>query len=163
LFQPRQPRPDPVLLLPGHASGRYGRLHPGGRLSPPLGRGVLALAVLPGRGAGLLRRRPDRLAARPATGHRRGEPRLPRAPPPRAASLAEYLQLLRTRTLLLIILAQTFAVIILIPLLHFGKRFFMERHQLTEEQAGLSMGVMALAAGVLGTGLSGVLGDWLAR
>lgn len=42
-----------------------------------------------------------------------------------AGSWKQYRQLLTNRSLLLIILAQTFSVIILIPLLHFGKEFLL--------------------------------------
>ena len=43
-----------------------------------------------------------------------------------AAGLKPYLDLLKTRSLLFIILAQTFAVITLMPLLHFGVEYFKE-------------------------------------
>ena len=46
--------------------------------------------------------------------------------------LADYVQLLKNRSLFLIILAQTFSVIILIPLLHFGKKYLLDRHNLTK-------------------------------
>jgi predicted MFS family arabinose efflux permease len=74
-----------------------------------------------------------------------------------------YRDLLKNRTLLLIILAQAFAVIIIVPLLHFGVRFFELKHKMTKQEATLSLGLMALAAGFLGTWLSGVLGDKLAK
>lgn len=75
---------------------------------------------------------------------------------------SDYLQLLRNRSLLLIILAQTFSVIILIPLLHFGKQFLIDRHDLTEKDATRVM-LVIMVAGALGIVLSGVIGDRLAR
>ncbi len=78
-------------------------------------------------------------------------------------TLRDYVALLRNRTLLLIILAQTFAVIVLIPLMHFGKEFFIEARHMSEEQASLALGILVLAAGALGNVLSGVIGDRLAK
>jgi predicted MFS family arabinose efflux permease len=78
-------------------------------------------------------------------------------------SLKDYLRLLKTPTLLLVILAQAFAVIILIPLIHFGTEFFVEARGMGPEEARIAMGLMALIAGALGNSLSGVIGDRLAR
>jgi predicted MFS family arabinose efflux permease len=94
------------------------------------------------------------------------------ADPPRGASegaqhgmpaggMSEYLKLLRTPTLLLIILAQAFAVIILIPLIHFGIGFFEETRHMNPKDARLALGVMSLVGGVMGIGVSGILGDQL--
>lgn len=77
--------------------------------------------------------------------------------------LVPYLDLLRNRTLLLIILAQAFAVTFLVPLLHFGVGFFEEERGIPAEKATLLLGVIALVAGAAGNMLSGVLGDWLNR
>jgi predicted MFS family arabinose efflux permease len=74
-----------------------------------------------------------------------------------------YLALLRNRTLLFIILAQAFAVIILVPLLHYGVGFFESKHGMPKDRATLTLGVIALVAGGLGNTLSGILGDRLAR
>jgi MFS family permease len=74
-----------------------------------------------------------------------------------------YLGLFRNRTLVLIILAQAAAVIIIVPLLHFGVRFFEIKHQMKKLEATLSLGMIALVAGSLGTWASGVLGDRLAK
>ncbi len=74
-------------------------------------------------------------------------------------TLRDSLQLLRTPTLVLIILAQAFAVICLIPLIHFGTRFLEQSRGMNGDEARLWMGGMALLAGALGTGLSGWLGD----
>jgi predicted MFS family arabinose efflux permease len=77
--------------------------------------------------------------------------------------LRDYLRLLRTPTLLLVILAQAFAVIILIPLIHFGVQFFVESRGMHKKEARIALGVMALIAGALGNSLSGVIGDRLAK
>lgn len=74
-----------------------------------------------------------------------------------------YKSLLGNRTLMLIILAQAFAVTFLQPLLHFGVPFFEKERSMTNEQATLTLGVIALVAGGLGNMLSGVIGDRLAR
>lgn len=74
-----------------------------------------------------------------------------------------YRALFGNRTLMLIILAQAFAVTFLQPLLHFGVPFFEAERGMTNEQATLTLGVIALVAGGLGNMLSGVLGDRLAR
>ncbi len=77
--------------------------------------------------------------------------------------LRPYLDLLRNRTLIFIILAQAFAVIILAPLLHFGVEFFETEHGMSKSRAALTLGSVALVAGALGNSLSGVLGDRMAR
>ncbi len=102
----------------------------------------------------------------------------PAAPPPPAAGMTApassrggrlmreirpYFDLLRNRTLFLIILAQAFAVMFLQPLLLFGVGFFEQERAYTKEQATVSLGVIALVAGGLGNLLSGVIGDRLAR
>lgn len=75
----------------------------------------------------------------------------------------EYLVLLKTPTLLLIILAQAFAVILIIPLIHFGARFFEDSRGMGPKEAKYFIGLMALVAGTLGNSVSGWLGDRLAR
>ena len=85
------------------------------------------------------------------------------APAGTPGGLAPYVALLKNRTLMLIILAQAFAVMILVPLLHFGIAFFEQERGMTKVQATTSLGVTALVAGVVGSVLSGVLGDRLAR
>jgi MFS family permease len=92
----------------------------------------------------------------------------PRAHPPEgsldpAGKLADYSRLLRNRTLMLIILAQAFAVTFLVPLLHFGVGFFVKERHIPLKQATLTLGIIALAAGGLGNSLSGILGDRLAK
>jgi MFS family permease len=77
--------------------------------------------------------------------------------------LRPYLNLLKNRTLILIILAQAFAVIILVPLLHFGVEFFETKHGMSKQQATTTLGAIALAGGAAGNLLSGYLGDRLAR
>ena len=93
--------------------------------------------------------------------------------PPRGASegahhgmhgggLGQYLHLLRTPTLLLIILGQAFSVVTLIPLIHFGVKFFEDERGLGPQEARL-LAVVFLVAGVCGMVVSGLLGDRLAR
>ncbi|MBI1917532.1 MAG: MFS transporter [Planctomycetes bacterium] len=79
-----------------------------------------------------------------------------------ADKLAHYVRLLKTPTLLLIILAQAFAVAVLVPLVHFGKKYLEEGRALTEKQAGVSM-LGILVAGIVGNLLSGLIGDRMAR
>src|SRR5262249_21620561 len=74
-----------------------------------------------------------------------------------------YLELLQNRTLLLITLAQAFAVIILVPILHYGVGFFEDKHGMKPVEATRTIGIIALIAGALGNSLSGVIGDRLAR
>ena len=74
-----------------------------------------------------------------------------------------YLGLLRNRTLLLIILAQAFAVMFLQPLLLFGVGFFEDERGFSKKQATTTLGLVALVAGGLGNMLSGVLGDRLSK
>jgi len=78
-------------------------------------------------------------------------------------SWSQYLQLLRTKTLVLIILAQAFAVFFLVPLIHFGVEFFVASRGMPKKEARIALGLIALVAGALGNSLSGVLGDRLAR
>lgn len=83
--------------------------------------------------------------------------------PVRGGGVREYLRFFRTPTLLWIILAQAFAVIILVPLIHFGVEFFVQERGLEKDRARIALGVIALVAGGLGNTLSGVIGDRLAR
>ncbi|HEX7901181.1 MAG TPA: MFS transporter [Planctomycetota bacterium] len=76
--------------------------------------------------------------------------------------LKAYLRLFRTPTLLFIILAQASAVIILVPLIHFGVEFFVDERGMEPAGARLALGVIALIAGAVGSSLSGVIGDKLA-
>jgi predicted MFS family arabinose efflux permease len=77
--------------------------------------------------------------------------------------IAPYWQLFKNRTLMLIILAQAFAVMILVPLLHFGVRFMEAKFNMTKTEATMTIGGISLAAGILGNCLSGVIGDQLAK
>lgn len=81
----------------------------------------------------------------------------------RPHGFGQYLELLRNRTLMLIILAQAFAVMILVPVLHYGIEFFQKERGMTKVEASLALGVIGLVGGVVGSGLAGVLGDRLAR
>jgi MFS family permease len=74
-----------------------------------------------------------------------------------------YLQLFKNRTLMLIILAQAFAVVILVPLLHFGVRFMEGKFHMRKLEATLTIGGISLVAGILGNWMSGVIGDRLAK
>jgi len=77
--------------------------------------------------------------------------------------MKEYIQLLKTKTLLLIILAQAAAVIFLVPMIHFGVEYVVEARDMDKKSARVALGLMALVAGLIGTSISGVLGDILAR
>ncbi|HXG61636.1 MAG TPA: MFS transporter [Planctomycetota bacterium] len=83
--------------------------------------------------------------------------------PVRGGGVREYLRLFRTPTLLWIVLAQAFAVIILVPLIHFGVEFFVQERGMEKGRARIALGVIALIAGGLGNTFSGVIGDRLAR
>src|SRR5207249_8746802 len=84
--------------------------------------------------------------------------------PPRGASegahhgmqlggVRQYVQLLKTRTLLLIILAQACAVFMLVPLIHYGVKFFEDARGMGEKEARIALGLIALVAGALGNSL----------
>lgn len=75
----------------------------------------------------------------------------------------QYLKLLKNRTLMLIILAQAFAVMILVPILHYSIEFFQKERGMTKVQASLALGVIGLVGGLIGSGLAGLLGDRLAK
>lgn len=75
----------------------------------------------------------------------------------------QYFKLLRNRTLMLIILAQAFAVMILVPILHYSIEFFQHERGMTKVQASLALGVIGLVGGLIGSGLAGLLGDRLAK
>lgn len=81
----------------------------------------------------------------------------------KSGGMKEYLGLFRIPTLMLVIFAQAFAVFILVPLIHFGAKFFAEAFSQPEERVKIGVGILALAAGGLGTFLSGVIGDRLSR
>lgn len=91
----------------------------------------------------------------------RGGPGKPEEPPPQG--VRQYFGLLRNRTLMLIILAQAFAVMILVPVLHYGIEFFQKERGMTKVEASLALGVIGLVGGVIGSGLAGLLGDRLAK
>jgi MFS family permease len=75
----------------------------------------------------------------------------------------EYVHLLKTPTLIFVILAQAFAVIILIPLVHDGVQFFVDTRGMSPEGARITLGMIALIAGGIGNTLSGLIGDRLRR
>ena len=79
-------------------------------------------------------------------------------------SWSDYKRLLRTPTLILIIFAQAFAMVLLVNLIHFGARFFEEPpRSMDPKVAKESLGVMALIGGAGGILVSGWLGDRLSR
>lgn len=81
----------------------------------------------------------------------------------KAGGIKEYLGLFRIPTLMLVIFAQAFAVFILVPLIHFGAKFFTDAFAQPEERVKIGVGILALVAGGLGTFLSGVIGDRLSK
>jgi MFS family permease len=90
----------------------------------------------------------------------------PRTAAPHAhapSPLRSYLGLLRTRSLLYVILAQACAVVVLIPIIHFGVHFFEETRGMAAREARIAIGLIALIAGSLGNAVSGVLGDRLSQ
>jgi MFS family permease len=97
--------------------------------------------------------------------------REPRGPAPsgsmsvmsaRRLGFGGYWLLLRDRPLFLLILGQTFAVVMLVPMLHFCVEFFQADRGMTKLEATTSFGLTALIAGALGSVISGVVGDRLA-
>ena len=75
----------------------------------------------------------------------------------------DYVELLKTPSLLLIIFAQAFAVVILVPITHYGVEFFITARDMEPNDARNALGIVALIAGIAGIGLSGILGDRLSR
>lgn len=76
--------------------------------------------------------------------------------------LKQYLSLLRNRTLLFIMIAQSFAAFALIPLVHFGKEFFKDVKGWTGGQITAALGV-GMLAGIFGSIISGAVGDRLSK
>ncbi len=93
----------------------------------------------------------------------RGGEQAAAAPVEKVRGIRPYLSLLKNRTLLLIILAQAFAVIILVPLLHFGVEFFEAERHMEKKAATTTLGLIALIAGAFGNLLSGWIGDKLTK
>jgi hypothetical protein len=62
-----------------------------------------------------------------------------------------------------VIIAQAFAVLFLVPLLHFGSGFFQEARGMRADEASRTLGIMALIGGGLGSTVSGILGDKLSK
>ncbi len=98
--------------------------------------------------------KPDRAGVEAPSAHARA---------PEKTRLRDYLQLFRTPTLILVILAQAFAVAILVPLIHNGIEFFIQVRGMGAKEARLALGFIALVAGGAGNMLSGVIGDRLRR
>jgi MFS family permease len=99
--------------------------------------------------------------------------REPRAEPSAAASMSMgtaqrlgfggYFLLLRSRPMVMLMIAQTFAVIMLVPMLHFCIEFFQSDRGMTKLEATTTFGMTALVAGISGSLLAGFLGDRLVR
>lgn len=98
------------------------------------------------------------LLKEPPRGAAEGQPQ-----PEKMRGIRPYLELLKTRTLMYIIFAEAFAVMILVPILHFGKGYFQEARGFDPLQASLTLGVVALVGGVLGNLTSGFLGDRMSK
>lgn len=79
------------------------------------------------------------------------------------AGLTSYLEIFRTRTFLLIVIAQACAAAVLTPLSTWGPRFLEEYKHLSKGESTVLMGIVALVAGIGGTTLGGWLGDRLAK
>lgn len=84
-------------------------------------------------------------------------------PGPSKGGIRSYLQLFRIRTLMFVIFGQAFAVILLVCWIHFGVEFFTKVRGMDEENARITLGVLALISGALGNTVGGILGDRLAR
>lgn len=97
------------------------------------------------------------------------EPRVPPASMSMSTATAArlgfggYGMLLRSRPMVLLIAAQTFAVVMLVPMLHFCVEFFQRERGMTKLEATTSFGATALVAGACGSAIAGWLGDRLAR
>ena len=82
---------------------------------------------------------------------------------PAQGGIKGYLQLFRTPTLMLVIFGQAFAMLFLVCLIHFGTDFFVRVRGMDAQEAQISLGVMALVSGLLGSAVGGYLGDRLAK
>ena len=82
---------------------------------------------------------------------------------PAEGGIKGYLQLFKTPTLMLVIFAQAFAMLFLVCLIHFGTEFFVSVRGMNPKEAQISLGVMALVSGILGSATGGFLGDRLAK
>ena len=82
---------------------------------------------------------------------------------PKNVGLRDYFRLLRTPTLVLIIVAQAFGTFMLIPIVHFGVEYFVSMRNMPKGDARLALGLMALIAGTIGNLLSGFIGDKLSQ
>lgn len=79
-------------------------------------------------------------------------------------SWTDYKRLLRTPTLILVIFAQAFAMVLLVNLIHYGAKFFEDSPRSLEPKiAKTALGMMALIGGAGGILMSGWLGDRLSR
>jgi MFS family permease len=76
--------------------------------------------------------------------------------------LEDYTRLLKTPTLVYIMIAQAFAAFALVPLVHFGKEYFIQEQGWTNREVTRALGI-GMLAGIAGSVLSGWIGDRLAR
>ncbi|RMG96193.1 MAG: MFS transporter [Deltaproteobacteria bacterium] len=99
-------------------------------------------------------RRPVQPAGDPAV--RALEHRRPPAP-------RDYLRLARRTSFVAIVLAQTFAVAVLAPILHYAVGFFETERGLSPLAATATLAGTALVGGLVGAPMAGIVGDRLAR
>ena len=74
-----------------------------------------------------------------------------------------YASLFTNRTLVLIMLAQAFAIFVFAPTIGFGPVYFEETKGISMSQVSVTFGVVAALAGIGGSYLSGLIGDMRAR
>lgn len=74
-----------------------------------------------------------------------------------------YAELFRNRTLVLIMLAQAFAIFVFAPTINFGPRYFETVKGISLAKVSVTFGVVAAIAGIGGSYLSGLIGDMRAR
>lgn len=74
--------------------------------------------------------------------------------------MKDYFDLLRIPSLLMIIFAQAAAVFAFVPLLHFAAKYFETVRGFTKPEANMLM-VLASIAGIAGSFIGGIAGDWL--
>ena len=74
-----------------------------------------------------------------------------------------YAELLRNRTLVLIMLAQAGAAFVFTPTVSFGVDHFITSKEIPLAEAAIKFGIIAAVAGIGGTFLSGLIGDLRAR
>lgn len=76
----------------------------------------------------------------------------------KSARFKDYLGLIKNKTLILIIFAQTFSAMVLAPLLHNGTSFMEKEKRIEPKESVIILG-LSLAGGMIGTVISGIIGD----